>query len=200
MSEAISRRQAFKSMAKQARFMLVLPVAQTLLSAFAPASVATTTTRPKGEEMNLDDTPGSVDPYRLPRHIIPNRYEIRLEPDLVNASFAGKETIALTVTRATSAIILNAVDLAIASATLEGPSSMRLEATVALEDSMQRCHLTFPQSISPGEWRLHLTFQGKLNDQLRGFYRSTYKDMAGVTHTMAATQFEATDARRAFPC
>ena len=65
---------------------------------------------------------------------------------------------------------------------------------------MQRCHLTFPQSITPGEWRLHLNFQGKLNDQLRGFYRSTYKDLAGVTHTMAATQFEATDARRAFPC
>ena len=200
MSESISRRQAFKSMAQQARFLLVLPLAQTLLSAFVPAGAATTTARPKGEEMNLDDTPGTVDPYRLPRHIVPNRYEIRLEPDLVTATFAGKETIALMVTQATSAIILNAVDLAIASATLEGSSSMRLEATIALEDSTQRCHLTFPQSIIPGEWRLHLTFQGKLNDQLRGFYRSTYKDTAGVTHTMAATQFEATDARRAFPC
>ena len=200
MSDSISRRQAFKSVAKQARFLLVLPVVQTLLSAFAPACAATTTARPKGEEMNLDDIPGTLDPYRLPRHIVPNRYEIRLEPDLVTATFAGKETIALTVTQATSAIILNAVDLAIASATLEGSSSRRLEATIALDDSMQRCHLTFPQSITPGEWRLHLNFQGKLNDQLRGFYRSTYKDTAGVMHTMAATQFEATDARRAFPC
>ena len=45
-----------------------------------------------------------------------------------------------------------------------------------------------------------MTFSGTLNDKLRGFYRSTYKDERGATHSMAATQFEATDARRAFPC
>jgi puromycin-sensitive aminopeptidase len=200
MSDSVSRRHALKFAAHQARFLLVLPIAQTVLSALATAAAATTTIRPKGEEMNLDDTPGSVDPYRLPRHIIPKRYDLRLEPDLTTATFAGSETIALTVMQATSIVILNAVDLAISSSILEGPTGMRLEATIALEDSMQRCHLTFPQAIPPGEWRLHLTFQGKLNDQLRGFYRSTYKDSAGVTHTMAATQFEATDARRAFPC
>ncbi|MEO6306591.1 MAG: M1 family metallopeptidase [Nitrospiraceae bacterium] len=200
MSAPISRRHALTIVAQQAGFLLILPVAQTLLSALAPAGAATSTIRPKGEEMNLDDTLGNVDPYRLPRHIIPHRYDLRLEPDLATATFAGRETIVITVTQATSTIILNAVDLAISSATLEGASSTRLEVTVKLEDATQRCHLTFPQSITPGEWRLHLTFQGKLNDQLRGFYRSTYKDTAGVTHTMAATQFEATDARRAFPC
>src|SRR4029450_3674728 len=47
---------------------------------------------------------------------------------------------------------------------------------------------------------LRLTFRGTLNDKLRGFYRSVYKDPSGVSRTMAATQFEATDARRAFPC
>ena len=200
MSDSVSRRHALKLVATQAGFLLVLPVAQTLFSALASAGAATTTIRPKGEEMNLDDNPGSVDPYRLPRHIIPIRYDLRLEPDLATATFAGRETIVLTVTQATSTIILNAVDLTISSAILEGVSSTRLEATVQLEDSTQRYQLTFSQPITPGEWRLHLAFQGKLNDQLRGFYRSTYKDHAGVTHTMAATQFEATDARRAFPC
>ena len=200
MSESISRRQAFKIVGAQARLLLVLPVAQSLLSALAPAGAATTTAHSKGEEMNLDDTPGSVDPYRLPRHILPNRYDLRLEPDLAAATFAGKEIISLTVIQATSVIMLNAVDLAISSARLEESTGLQLDAAIALEDSTQRCHLTFPQVIPPGEWRLHLTFQGKLNDQLRGFYRSTYTDTAGVTQTMAATQFEATDARRAFPC
>ena len=200
MSESVSRRHAFKILAKQARFLLVLPVAHTLLSALVPAGAATTTARPKGEDMNLDETPSSTDPYRLPRHILPLRYDLRLEPDLATATFSGKETITLTVKQPTSTIILNAIDLAIASAMLEGSTGQRLDATIDLEDSIQRCRLTFPQSITPGEWRLHLTFQGKLNDQLRGFYRSTYKDHAGVAHTMAATQFEATDARRAFPC
>ena len=200
MSEPISRRLALKIVAQQTSFLLVLPVAQTLLSALAPAGAATSTIRPKGEEMNLDDTPGSIDPYRLPRHIIPNRYDLRLEPDLATATFAGRETIVLTVKQATSTIILNAIDLAIDSVMIEGSTGQQLNATIAREDATQRCQLTFPQSITSGEWRLHLTFQGKLNDQLRGFYRSTYKDHAGVTHTMAATQFEATDARRAFPC
>ena len=200
MRESVGRRHALKIVAKQAGFLLVLPVAQTLLSAIAPAGAATTTARPKGEEMYLDDSAGSVDPYRLPRHIIPHRYDIRLEPDLAAATFAGKETISLMVTQATSVILMNAVDLAISSAILEGTSSTRHHATITRDDSMQRCRLTFPQAIAPGEWRLHLAFQGKLNDQLRGFYRSTYKDHAGVIHTMAATQFEATDARRAFPC
>jgi puromycin-sensitive aminopeptidase len=184
----------------QARFLLALPVAQTLLSAIAPADAATSTTRPEGEEMNLDDSPDSMDPYRLPRHILPHRYDLRLEPDLDQATFAGRETVILTITQTTGFIVLNAVDLAISSAILEGPSLTRQNATIELHDSTQRCQLTFSQPIAPGEWKLHLTFQGKLNDQLRGFYLSTYKDHAGVTHWMAATQFEATDARRAFPC
>ena len=200
MSGSVSRRQMFRILA-QARFLLVLPVAQTLLSAIAPADAATSTARPEGEEMNLDDdSPGSMDPYRLPRHIIPHRYELRLEPDLDQATFAGRETIVLTITQTTGSIVLNAVDLAISSAILEGSSSTRQSATIELHDSTQRCQLTFSQPILPGEWKLHLIFQGKLNDQLRGFYRSTYKDHVGLTHTMAATQFEATDARRAFPC
>jgi len=200
MRQSVGRRHAFKILAKQASFLLALPVAQTILSAIAPTGAATTTARPKGEEMNLDDSPGSVDPYRLPRHILPHRYDLQLEPDLDRATFAGRETISLLVTQATSVILLNAVDLTILSALLEGASRTRLEATIELQESAQRCRLTLSQPIAPGEWRLHLTFQGKLNDQLRGFYRSTYKDAAGITHTMAATQFEATDARRAFPC
>jgi puromycin-sensitive aminopeptidase len=199
MSESLSRRQVFRTLA-QARFLLALPVAQTLLAALAPAGAATSTVRPEGEEMNLDDSHGSMDPYRLPRHILPHRYDLRLEPDLDTATFAGRETVVLTITQTTGFIVLNAVDLAISSAILEGSSSPRQNATIELHDSMQRCQLTFSQPIAPGEWKLHLTFHGKLNDQLRGFYRSTYKDHAGVTHWMAATQFEATDARRAFPC
>src|SRR5207253_9341564 len=66
--------------------------------------------------------------------------------------------------------------------------------------SLERCHLTFITPLAPGTWRLTITFSGTLNDKLRGFYRSTYKDERGATHSIAATQFEATDARRAFPC
>ncbi|WP_187299322.1 M1 family metallopeptidase [Nitrospira moscoviensis] len=142
----------------------------------------------------------TIDPYRLPRHVVPHRYELRLEPDLASARFSGLVTISLTVHQVTDTILLNALDLAISSATIDRPNTQPLTATVEMEAATQRCRLSFPQPIAPGGWRLHLTFAGILNDKLRGFYRSTYTDLAGATQTIAATQFEATDARRAFPC
>ncbi|MYJ48319.1 MAG: M1 family metallopeptidase, partial [Acidimicrobiales bacterium] len=54
--------------------------------------------------------------------------------------------------------------------------------------------------LEPGNLRISCTFAGELNDQLRGFYRSTFVDEAGEAHTIATTQFESTNARRAFPC
>ena len=150
--------------------------------------------------MSVDDTSGSNDPYRLPRHVIPTRYDLRLEPDLATGRFTGQATILITVTTTTRTILLNAVDLAIQSAMVEGQNRPRLKASVELEQKTQRARLSFQDSIDPGEWTLTLLFEGTLNDQLRGFYRSTYKDAAGATQTLAATQFEATDARRAFPC
>jgi puromycin-sensitive aminopeptidase len=150
--------------------------------------------------MAFDEIRSNVDPYRLPRHVVPHRYDLRFEPDLATATFAGRETVSLTVEQATTTVTLNAVDLVISSAVIENSSGQPLVATIELDAATQRCRFTFPQSLAPGQWRLHLAFQGRLNDQLRGFYRSTYKDTMGATQTMAATQFEATDARRAFPC
>ena len=39
-----------------------------------------------------------------------------------------------------------------------------------------------------------------LNDKLRGFYRSTYRDDDGAEHVIATTQMQSTDCRRVFPC
>jgi puromycin-sensitive aminopeptidase len=150
--------------------------------------------------MNSKTTPDGIDPYRLPRHVIPSRYDLRLEPALDQARFHGREMVTVTVTHPTTAIVMNAAELAVDRAYLENAWQQRLDASIELDEALQRCRLTFAQAVAPGEWRLFIMFQGILNDKLRGFYRSTYKDASGMTQTMAATQFEATDARRAFPC
>lgn len=150
--------------------------------------------------MTVDDVSATTDPYRLPRHVIPTRYELRLEPDLVAATFRGHETIVMTVTQATKTVLLNAIDLVIESAIAERQNMPPIKASIEMEPQTQRVRLAFGESITPGKWQLRLSFYGQLNDKLRGFYRSTYKDASGVTQTLAATQFEATDARRAFPC
>ena len=141
-----------------------------------------------------------MDPYRLPRHVRPTRYDLRLEPDLTTLTFAGDETVTLEVEEATAEIVLNAVDLAFGEATVSNARGESLRGTPILDEAAERCRITFPSRITPGTWRLHLAFTGTLNDKLRGFYRSSYKDPNGEARLMAATQFEATDARRAFPC
>src|SRR5262245_47230650 len=129
-----------------------------------------------------------MDPYRLPRHVVPTRYDLRLEPDLAAATFRGAVTITLTVQEATREIVLNAIELAIDSAVLTDPAEKdSYPAAVTLDEATERCRLTLPAPVSPGTWLLRLGFRGTLNDKLRGFYRSQYKDTTGTTHVLAAT-------------
>ena len=141
-----------------------------------------------------------MDPYRLPRTVVPSRYDIRLEPDLTTLTFRGEETIAVSVAEPVHEIVLNAVELAIDEAVVVDARGREQRATVTLDEASERCRLAFAEPLAVGAGRLRLVFRGTLNDKLRGFYRSVYKDPSGVSRTMAATQFEATDARRALPC
>ena len=54
--------------------------------------------------------------------------------------------------------------------------------------------------FQPGTYSLRLKFTGTLNDELRGFYRTKYKTPCRQERNGALTHFEATGARRAFPC
>jgi puromycin-sensitive aminopeptidase len=140
-----------------------------------------------------------MDPYRLLRTVVPTRYDLLLEPDLTASTFRGEETVTLTVREATAEVVLNADELEIYEATLENGANKRT-ARIHLEPETERCRLSLPEPLEPGTWRIRLVFRGTLNDKLRGFYRSTYRTDIGEMRPLAATQFEATDARRAFPC
>lgn len=141
----------------------------------------------------------SDNPYRLPRTAIPERYELRLEPDLETFTFAGEETIELTIAEPTDQIVLNALEIEIDHAVVIDPDGA-VKGSVAYDEPMQRAIITFERQLTPGPAELTLRFQGILNDQLVGFYRSKFTDVDGKDQVIATTQFEATDARRAFPC
>ncbi len=141
----------------------------------------------------------SVSEYRLPKNVTPNRYELRLEPDLKSFTFVGSETVEVTVNQPTREIVLNSLELEINSASAERAGKL-LSAAVEMEPARERAHLRFDDELGVGAWALKIVFRGVLNDKLHGFYRSEYTDSAGKSHTVASTQFESTDARRAFPC
>src|SRR5579875_1867531 len=134
--------------------------------------------------------PGAPDePHRLPRSVTPVHYGLTVDVDLANQRFSG--TVEITVDLATEldAITLNAADLAIDGAGLELADGTRIGAEVALQ-----------RPAGPGRAVLSCRFEAPLNEHLRGLYRSTYVDADGQTRTIATSQMEPADARRAFPC
>ena len=140
-------------------------------------------------------------PHRLPSSVVPSHYRIKLEPNLEKATFIGSVEIEVEVDNATDTIQMNAADLVIQSARVVDSVGSNTEAAgIVLDAEMERLTLSFDSQISSGPHTIVAEFTGVLNDQLHGFYRSTFTDDDGVDHTIATTQFESTHARRAFPC
>ena len=140
---------------------------------------------------------------RLPGGVVPRHYAIKLEPDLGEAAFAGSVAIDIDFSEPSSTITLNAAELDIVNARLVTAGNETVELDAVLDAESERLTLSRRggnDGFGPGPGRLDIAFTGVLNDQLQGFYRSTYTDDSGATRTIATTQFESTDARRAFPC
>lgn len=135
---------------------------------------------------------------RLSPHIIPVEYRVTLRPDLEAHVFEGEEIIDIKIAEATKKITLHAKDLNIALAQLQ-KGKRTIDAVISYNDETETATFSFPATITPGTYKLHIVFKGILGDNMRGFYKSQYI-LDGKTQTMATTQFEATDARRCIPC
>ncbi|MDO8620758.1 MAG: M1 family metallopeptidase [Candidatus Levybacteria bacterium] len=135
---------------------------------------------------------------RLPNHVVPERYSITLFPNLNEFTFKGEEEILLEFTKSAKEITLHAAELEIESCEmLVGAKKMKAQ-NISYDEQSETATISFDRVVSKGQSKLKLNFTGILNDKMRGFYRSKY-EIEGKDHHMAVTQFESTDARRAFP-
>ena len=139
-------------------------------------------------------------PYRLPTMVTPERYELTLAPDLSNWTFTGEEKVLVNVHEPVREIVLNAAELDLSAVSLRAADGKVLLASARLDAENEQATLSFAETVPAGRHELQIRFSGILNDKLHGFYRSTYKDENGLEKRLASTQFESTDARRAFPC
>ncbi|HET7486764.1 MAG TPA: M1 family metallopeptidase [Acidimicrobiales bacterium] len=137
---------------------------------------------------------------RLPRTVEPEHYQLTFTVQLEEGTFAGEERIRVAVSEPVAEVVLHAVDLDILTAELLAEDGAALAGTVALRPDDETAVIALDGTASPGTHTLHLTFAGRIGERLDGLYRSTFTDADGVEHVLAATQFEPTDARRAFPC
>ena len=159
---------------------------------------------------------------RLPKIAIPNHYDLFYNRiDLEARFFEGRVVLDFTATSSAaetaacnSSLVVHAHELQLTGATLEQveeESETNQKSRKAVEFRYQlhhqTCEIIFEKDGSTGSfWQpgkkylLTMDFQGCLNDQMAGFYRSSYTNLQGQQAFLATTQFEPTDARRAFPC
>ncbi len=130
--------------------------------------------------------------------IVPVNYELRFEPLFHNFTFNSTEIITLNLPKPTNSIMLDSAELTIKKChVVQGTKT--ISAKPFLNAKNERLTIKLAKKIK-GKAKLCIEFTGILNDRLLGFYKSQYKDKKGKTKYLATTQFEAADARRAFPC
>ena len=130
---------------------------------------------------------------RLPQTVHPEHYQLTLTPNLKDATFAGSEKIDVLLDQPLDSITLNAAEIKFQSVTTK-VDGKELKATVTEDAKKEQVTFTFDHALPAGRNTLEIEYTGILNGQLRGFYLSKT-----AKRNYAVTQFEPTDARRAFP-
>jgi len=138
-------------------------------------------------------------PGKLPKQVVPDEYAIRINPDLGKLTFEGSESVKLEVRAPVRRLVLNAFELKITSASLNGKAIP--PAAIKLDPKEQTLTFILADELPVGQHSLELAFSGKINQQGQGLYYAPYQEQGtGAKKIMLGTQFEATDARRMFPC
>ncbi|XP_047026793.1 puromycin-sensitive aminopeptidase [Helicoverpa zea] len=140
---------------------------------------------------------------RLPRFVVPKHYDLQLVPNLEKFTFTGKTAVKVSILSATNEIVLNCLDLELNDVKLQyedgGPEFIR-PTDVRISAADETATIVFDKALVEGDATLHCEFKGEINDKMKGLYRSKYLTPSGEERYAAVTQFEATDARRCFPC
>ncbi|XP_062828238.1 aminopeptidase Q [Anolis carolinensis] len=157
--------------------------------------------------------PGPWDRPRLPPHVAPLHYQLRLWPHLAPGlphpprSHSGQVNISARCLRDTDVVLLHGEGLAYHEVSVWEDSGGGGEAPVPVEErweepARQYLVLQLRRNLSAGaHCTLRLAFTGKVHGgtPLHGLFLNTYRDQ-GQNRTLIASQLEPLDARRVYPC
>jgi aminopeptidase N len=178
-----------------------LVIAGALAGAYAP-SLTAATTAPDAPAVpaaaiaaeptfSFDSMPG-----RLPKDVVPERYEVRVTPHIKTMSTDGHESVTLTVRTSTDRLVFNSLNEKLTQVRFDGQP---VKAVVS-DDEHQLTTVRLAHSASVGSHRLTFDYRGKIETRPQGLFVQPYAYPGGAHGQMLATQMESTDARRLFPC
>jgi alanyl aminopeptidase len=165
----------------------------------APAESAASSPVAAAAPVVVADLPPSPD-GRLSAKVHPRVYDLELTVDPRQATFEGRVRIDVTLDEPTQVVVLHGVSLTVRSASMREAGGGTLPVEVAhrrapgsSEDDELVVQL--PKIVGAGEHVLEIAYEAPFGAGLAGLYKV---DEGGRSY--AFTQFEAIDARRAFPC
>ncbi|MBS3810194.1 MAG: M1 family metallopeptidase, partial [Desulfobacterales bacterium] len=130
-------------------------------------------------------------------YIYPVSYRITIEPALERGDFKGSAELILKAQNPTTKIELNSLELAVMRCEYKSQNDWVTSGfTVKPDAETLEIHLP---GKTEGKIEIRIHYYGRINDKMAGFYRSIVKTEEGA-ETIAVTQFQESDARRAFPC
>src|SRR6266566_7135666 len=133
-------------------------------------------------------------PGKLPKTVAPTHYALDLTPDLDKLTFSGSEVVDIEVAEPTARLVLNAVDMTIEAAAVDGEAASE----IASDAAAQTVTFAFPHPIAAGRHQLRISFTGRINRFGRGLFIVDYPTAEGRKR-MISSHLEPADARRIFP-
>jgi aminopeptidase N len=173
------------------RSMRIGLVISTALAAAFPLQQAQAQIMPLPGPFAFDSTPG-----RLPKNVVPISYAIALTPDTAAMKIAGSEKVVLDFKQASATIQFNSLNQVLSNVRLDGKPVKG----VVSDDKAQLSTVTLAAPAKAGRHTLTFDYVGRIETEPHGLFLQPFTKPGGGKGQLLSTQFEATDARRMFPC
>jgi aminopeptidase N len=135
-------------------------------------------------------------PGHLPKSIVPLDYRVTIVPNLASRTLRGTEAVDLRVDEASDSIQFNALNMRFSEVKLDGKPVKN----VSVDKKRQIVTVTLTSKAKPGRHVLSLAYDAQIESGPRGLFAQPFQKPDGSRDILLSTQFEATDARRMFPC
>jgi aminopeptidase N len=135
-------------------------------------------------------------PGRLPKDVVPKDYDIAIVPDAKALSITGTVSVRLEFHKATDRIQFNSLNEKLSGVTLDGKPAKN----VVSDDKAELTTVTLNKPARTGSHTLRFSYTAVIETKPQGLFAQPFVKPGGAKDVLLSTQFEATDARRMFPC